>query len=227
ARLALRWGWYKAAIQSMIDAANDDAEHWNQLDFRFPVAYRDNFLAHAQRANIPVPWSMAIARQESAFMPDARSGAGALGLMQLLPSTAQLVARGIGVSYSDNTRLWEPDLNIKLGSHYLGSMLRRFNNNRILASAAYNAGPGRVDRWLDPTIPFDVWIEVIPFSETRGYVQNILMFSTIYSRQLEEFQPLLYAHERDYFSAQQISGLKGLGETPPEPAAEEQEPAPG
>lgn len=200
ARVALRWGWYKAAIQSMIDA-----RAWSRLDFRFPVAYRDTFLTHARRTNIPVQWSLAIARQESAFMPDAKSSSGALGLMQLMPATAKMVARKLGVSYANNTSLTEPNLNIQLGSNYLREMLQRFDNNRILASAAYNAGPGRVDRWADPTIPFDVWIEIIPFTETRNYVQNVLMFSSIYSRAMEESQPLIYPHERSYFIPQRVT----------------------
>lgn len=203
ARVALRWGWYKAAIQAMIDAGA-----WNHLDFRFPLAYQDTFISHARRANIPVQWSLAIARQESAFMPDAKSKSGALGVMQLMPTTARLVAGRLGVNYANNTSLTEPELNIRLGTHYLGQMLRRFDNNRILASAAYNAGPGRVDKWLNPGLPFDVWIEVIPFTETRGYVQNVLMFSSIYSRRLEEAGPLIYPHERASFSSQQITALK-------------------
>ena len=203
ARVALRWAWYKAAIQSMIEAGA-----WNHLDYRFPLAYPDTFITHARQANIPVQWSLAIARQESAFMPDAKSKSGALGLMQLMPSTAKSVAKKIGVSYANNTSLTEPNLNVRLGTHYLGQMLRRFDNNRILASAAYNAGPGRVDKWKNPDVPFDVWIEIIPFTETRNYVQNVLMFSSIYSLKMNESQPLIYAHERDYFSAQQISTLQ-------------------
>ena len=83
-------------------------------------------------------------------------------------------------------------------------MLRRYQNNRILASAAYNAGPGRVDRWLNPDLSVDVWIESIPFRETRNYVQNVLMFSVIYARQMGEFKPLIYDQERDYFSQRQL-----------------------
>lgn len=213
ARVALRWGWYKAAIQTMIDA-----KAWNHLDFRFPLAYRDTFITHARRANIPVQWSLAIARQESAFMPDAKSRSGAMGLMQLMPTTAQLVARKLGVSYKDTRSLTEPDLNIRLGTNYLAEMLRRFDNNRILASAAYNAGPGRVEQWLGKSapnsMPFDVWIEIIPFVETRGYVQNVLMFSSIYSRRMREHQPLIYDHERDYFLPQQITGLSDKTTSP-------------
>ena len=203
ARVALRWGWYKAAIQTMIDAGA-----WNHLDFRFPIAYQDTFIEHARRANVPVQWSLAIARQESAFMPDAKSPSGALGVMQLMPATAKIVAKNLGLSYDSNTSLIRPDLNIRLGTHYLGQMLRKFDNNRILASAAYNAGPGRVNQWLDPSIPFDVWIEIIPFTETRNYVQNVLTFSSIYSRRMDEEQPLLYPHERNYFSPRRISTIQ-------------------
>ena len=207
ARVALRWGWYKASIQTMIDA-----ESWNQLDYRFPIAYSDTFITHARRANIPVQWSLAIARQESAFMPDAKSGSGALGVMQLMPGTAKQVAGKIGVSYANNRSLTGSDLNIRLGTNYLGQMLRKFDNNRILASAAYNAGPGRVNRWLNPNVPFDVWIEIIPFTETRNYVQNVLMFSSIYSRRMNEHQPMIYPHEQNYFSQQQVSAIQALAE---------------
>ena len=207
ARVALRWGWYKASIQTMIDAGA-----WNHLDHRFPIAYADTFITHARRANIPVQWSLAIARQESSFMTDAKSSAGALGVMQLMPATAKQVAAKIGVSYPNNRSLTSPDLNIRLGTNYLAQMLRKFDNNRILASAAYNAGPGRVNQWLNPNVPFDVWIEIIPFTETRNYVQNVLMFSSIYSRRMNERQPLIYPHERNYFSPQQVSAIQALGE---------------
>ena len=207
ARVALRWGWYKASIQTMIDAGA-----WNHLDHRFPIAYADTFITHARRANIPVQWSLAIARQESSFMTDAKSSAGALGVMQLMPATAKQVAAKIGVSYPNNRSLTSPDLNIRLGTNYLAQMLRKFDNNRILASDAYNAGPGRVNQWLNPDVPFDVWIEIIPFTETRNYVQNVLMFSSIYSRRMNERQPLIYAHERNYFSPQQVSAIQALAE---------------
>jgi soluble lytic murein transglycosylase len=207
ARVALRWGWYKASIQTMIDAGA-----WNHLDHRFPIAYADTFITHARRANIPVQWSLAIARQESSFMTDAKSSSGALGVMQLMPATAKQVAAKIGVSFPNNTSLTSPDINIRLGTNYLGQMLRKYDNNRILASAAYNAGPGRVNQWLDPDVPFDVWIEIIPFTETRNYVQNVLMFSSIYSQRMNERQPLIYPHERNDFSPQQVSAIQALAE---------------
>ena len=133
-----------------------------------------------------------------------------------MPTTAQIVAKKLGVTYKNNSSLTEPDLNIKLGTNYLSERLRRFDNNRILASAAYNAGPGNVGKWLDPSMPFDVWIEIIPFSETRGYVQNVLMFSSIYSRRMNEKQPLIYPHERNYFSPQQVTAIQELAKRQPE-----------
>ena len=190
ARVAEKWGWYEQAIRAMIKA-----RAWDDLTPRFPLAYRDNFVSGSRREDIPVTWSLAIARQESAFMADARSSAGALGLMQLMPGTAQQVAKETNRRLRSNQELTNPTINIELGTAYLGRMFRRFSHNRILASAAYNAGPSRVDRWVDASLPVDVWIETIPFPETRNYVQNVLMFSTIYSRKLGQQSPMIYQHE--------------------------------
>lgn len=200
ARVAEKWGWHEQAIRSMITA-----KAWDDLAPRFPLAYQDNFIAGSRTEDIPVTWSMAIARQESAFMADAKSSGGALGLMQLMPATARQVAKESGISLRSSSELTDPLTNIKLGTAYLGKMFRRFNHNRILASAAYNAGPSRVDRWLDSSLPLDVWIETIPFSETRNYVQNVLVFSSIYSRKLDQRIPLIFAHERQDFSNPELS----------------------
>lgn len=200
ARVARKWGWHRQAIQAMIDA-----EAWDDLDIRFPLAYYDNFVSNARTWDIPLHWSFAIARQESAFMPDARSVAGAMGIMQIMPATARLTAREHGLQLDSSDQLKEPDINIRLGSAYLGTMLRRFGDNRVIASAAYNAGPARVETWLDPTLPLDVWIETIPFGETRNYVQNVLTFAVIYARRLSLTQPFIYAHERQDFGNQRVS----------------------
>ena len=128
-----------------------------------------------------------------------------MGLMQLMPATAKQTARRHGVKYSAPIDLIDPYKNIKLGTAYLGNMFRRFSNNRILASAAYNAGPTRVKRWLNPALPLDVWIETIPFKETRNYVQNVLMFASIYSRRLNLDQPLIYPNEWGDFSQPTIT----------------------
>lgn len=198
--IAQNWGWYKQAIQSLIDA-----EKWNDLKLRFPLAYFDDFIGSAHRADIPVNWSLAIARQESAFMPDAKSSAGALGIMQLMPNTARLTASSIRMRYRSRHDLTDPRKNITLGSAYLGQMLRRFDNNRIIATAAYNAGPSRVRVWLNTSSPFDVWVETIPFRETRNYVQNVLTFAVIYASHLDQEIPLILPHEREFFSQLQLS----------------------
>jgi len=195
ARVATRWGWHKRAIQAMIDA-----EAWNDLAPRFPLAFFDDFARRAREQALPTDFPIAVARQESAFMPDARSSAGALGLMQLMPRTARITADKFKISYRSVNQLVQPRLNIELGTSYLGQMMRAFHNNRILAAAAYNAGPSRVRRWLDPSLEFDVWIEVIPFGETRSYVQNVLMFSMIFARRMDMPRSLLFKHELAYFN---------------------------
>ncbi len=193
AEVGRRHGWYRMSIQATIDA-----EHWDQLDLRFPLAFADTMLGHAERRALQPSWLYAVARQESAFMPDGRSRAGALGVMQVMPSTARRTARRFGIPLSSSWQLLDPETNIAIGTSYLAQMYRRYDGNRVLASAAYNAGPARVDRWLErsaPT-PVDVWIESIPFRETRAYVQNVLAYALIYAHRLGIEQPFLYDHER-------------------------------
>lgn len=193
AEYSRRIGWHRQSIQATIAA-----EHWDQIDLRFPLAYAETMIASAQARDLPPHWLFAVARQESAFMRDARSRAGALGIMQVLPSTARLTARRAGIPLTSTWQLIDEQKNIEIGSTYLQQMYERYDRNRILASAAYNAGPGRVDRWVrerDPH-PADVFVEGIPFRETRGYVQNILAFSLIYAMRLGEEQPFLYDNEK-------------------------------
>ncbi|MDG1773732.1 MAG: lytic transglycosylase domain-containing protein [Oceanicoccus sp.] len=138
-------------------------------------------------------WLYAIARQESAFAHDAYSSAGARGLMQLRSGTARQVAKRIGVPHKKSD-LFHAEHNITLGSNYLKQLLDKFEGNRILATAAYNAGPNRVNKWLEnqtKTLPHDVWIETLPFHETRSYVQNVLAFSVIYGHRPGIKSPLI------------------------------------
>ena len=135
----------------------------------------------------------------SALAQDAQSHAGARGLMQLMPATARQTARKNGIRYRGSRDLYEPEVNVSLGSRYYREMLERFDNNRILATAAYNAGPHRVQRWLEETggqLPFDAWIETIPFRETRNYVQNVLAFSMVYAHHLENNARILSPQEK-------------------------------
>lgn len=196
-RLANEWGWYRKAIQSVMRARHED-----DLELRFPLAYPgivDEATRKAGQKNaLDEYFVYAITRQESHFAMDAKSSAGAMGLMQLLPSTAKQTAKIHGVPYRRSYDLLKPHTNITLGSHYLGGLLKRFDNNRFLAAAAYNAGPTRVKRWLaqsDSKLPYDIWIETIPFNETRNYVQNVLTYSVIYAYRNGEKKPLLNKHE--------------------------------
>ncbi len=177
--LAQQWQWHFQAIMS---AAR--AKLWDDLDLRFPAPESNLFNHHASKNDLDYPWVVAIARQESAFHPRARSHAGAMGLMQLMPATAKQAAKQAGITYRKNSELYKPEMNIALGTTHLGWLSKRFDNSRILATAAYNAGSTAVNRWLRQRghLPLDIWIETIPYDETRKYVQNVMAFRVIYSQ---------------------------------------------
>lgn len=192
--LAHRWEWHYQAILAMVKASR-----WDEIDARFPVLHRRPFETQSERLGLPLQLMLALARQESAFRAEALSPAGARGLMQLMPATANEVARAHGIPYRTVNQLYDPELNIALGTSYYRDMLDRFQDNRILATAAYNAGPGRVRGWLTASggrLPFDAWIEAIPFVETRNYVQNVLAFSAIYAHRLGTAEYILSPQER-------------------------------
>jgi soluble lytic murein transglycosylase len=195
ARLAYEMGWYFPAIRTI-----SQAQYWDDLDVRFPMAHRDALVREARNRDIHSSWVFAITRQESAFMADAKSHVGAMGLMQLMPATAKETAKRFGIPLSSPQLAYRPEVNIQLGAAYLSQIYGQFNGNRVLASAAYNAGPGRVRQWLRGAnhLSYDVWIENIPFDETRQYVQNVLSYSVIYGNKLNSPQPLVAWHER-YF----------------------------
>ncbi|MBA1277737.1 transglycosylase SLT domain-containing protein [Stutzerimonas stutzeri] len=198
ARLAYDMEWYFPAIRTI-----SQAKYWDDLDIRFPMAYRSSLVNAAKAREIHPSWVFAITRQESAFMADARSHVGATGLMQLMPATAKETARRFDIPLSSHQQVLNPNTNIQLGAAYLSQIYGQFKGNRVLASAAYNAGPGRVRQWLRDAehLPFDVWVENIPFDETRQYVQNVLTYSVIYGQKLNAPQPLVEWHER-YFESQ-------------------------
>lgn len=176
--LAQSWGWHEQGVMGAIAA-----REWDDLQLRFPLAHQSLFTSHAALQKLDVNWVYALARQESAFMPDARSSAGALGLLQLMPGTARQTANQAGVPFIGNQQLLEPAPNIQLGTTHLADLLGRFDNNRILATAAYNAGAHRVTQWLEEgaeKLDADVWIETMPYYETRQYVQNVLAYTVIY-----------------------------------------------
>lgn len=190
--IALNQGWHELAILSSIRA-----EAWDALDLRFPLPLKRTFSQMAQERTMNTSLLYAISRQESALYPLAQSPVGARGLMQLMPATARETAGKLGVPYRNEQQLFDPAMNIRLGSAYLKRLLDVYDGNRILAAAAYNAGPGRVKRWREQSEnkPMDVWVESIPYRETRNYVQNVLSFDLIYQHKLQ--QPLRFMSERE------------------------------
>jgi soluble lytic murein transglycosylase len=190
ARLAQAEGWHRLAI----DAANA-GRAWDALDLRFPLAYVDAFERRAARRELSASELMAIARRESAFFPGARSPVGARGLMQLMPSTGIAVARQTGIKL-DVSELYDVDHNLDLGSAYYRQLLDRFDGNRAVALAAYNAGPNRVQHWVGNGLPVDAWIETIPYRETRDYVKAVLAYSVVFDHRLGRKAQLLSPAER-------------------------------
>jgi soluble lytic murein transglycosylase len=163
--------------------SGDDLRHYA---LRFPVAERATVLRESAANGLEPAWAYALIRAESAWQPDARSPANAWGLMQLLPGTGQRMARQLGVNWRGTSTLLDPETNIRLGTRYLAQQAEQFQGSPWLASAAYNAGPTPVQRWLTEreSLPADVFIETIPYRETREYVARVLAFSVIYDWRL-------------------------------------------
>jgi len=180
AKIAQSWGWYDQAIFTLARTG-----YWNDLELRFPIEH-DQYVDRAvDKRQLDKSWIFAVVRQESAFAPDARSPAGALGLMQLMPGTARSVANRLKLPPPGKRRLLRPSTNIDLGTAYLRQVMDRLDDNAVLATAAYNAGPNRVMKWLpDETTPADIWVETIPFKETRRYTQLVLSYAVIYDERL-------------------------------------------
>jgi len=181
ADLANQRGWYDRAVFTL---SSGDALRLYEL--RFPLATQDGVVPQAEQAGIEPAWAYGILRAESAWMSDARSGADARGLMQLVPATAAMVARSNGLNWNGGDTLYDPAVNITLGTRYLAQLASRYNGAPWLGSAAYNAGPNKVDQWLAArgTLTPDVFVATIPYKETREYVARVMAFSVIYDWRL-------------------------------------------
>lgn len=190
ARYAFDQNWWDLSVQATIAG-----KLWDHLEERFPLAYKDTFARYVSGKDISQSYAMAIARQESAWNPKVRSPVGASGLMQVMPATAAHTAQKFGIAgYTSPGQLLDPDTNINIGTTYLESVYQQFENNRIFSSAAYNAGPGRVRTWLGNSagrIDAVAFVESIPFSETRGYVKNVLAYDAYYKYFMGKPAPLL------------------------------------
>ncbi|ABV36588.1 lytic transglycosylase, catalytic [Shewanella sediminis HAW-EB3] len=196
ATLALENQWHDLGVQASIQG-----KLWNDMTLRFPYAADTAFIRASKKQKVSIDELRSIARRESAFYPYATSGVGARGLMQLMPATAKETARKEGVKYKGRRSLYQAETNIRLGSAYYAGLLKQFNNNRVLATAAYNAGPHRVKRWLKQTegkLDVMTFIESIPFTETREYVQAVLSYRVIYQVKQGKSPELFSAQELNF-----------------------------
>jgi peptidoglycan lytic transglycosylase len=180
AELARRAEVYDRSIN-----AADRTTRQHNFALRYPLPFHDVFRAYAKTHGLDEAWVLGLVRQESRFIADARSGAGAAGLMQLMPRTARYVANRIGLRNFHPQRMTEVRTNVTLGTGYLRMVLDQLGSP-VLASAAYNAGPGRARRWRDAR-PLEgaVYVESIPFGETRDYVKKVMANSVFYAALLE------------------------------------------
>ncbi|MCM0083457.1 transglycosylase SLT domain-containing protein [Geomonas sp. Red32] len=221
ARLYLEMGNYNGAYHLISRerpkrSLSESGQMWGLF---YPLAYLDEVTHQASANSIPDTLVWAVMRTESNYFPGALSPVGAVGLMQIMPATAERISRG------DGSRLTRPDLNIRLGAKHLRSLLASYNGNMTLAIAAYNAGSGNVNRWQKSLgdLPQDEFVESIPFRETREYVKKVATAMEIYKR-LYRLQPVPAKG-----SAPQ-TGIKEepQGSAPPAPpaSAEPSEPAP-
>lgn len=179
AKYAYDKGWYDRAIFALADAG-----YWDDVEMRFPMVFNQEIQKHAKAAQVDPAWAMAITRRESTFIPTAKSPVGAHGLMQIMPQTAKHISgRRVAVQ-----TLYNPNVNIDMGTDYLNYLMRQNNNNLVFATASYNAGYSRVKTWLPKgqQMPLDIWIETIPFKETREYVKAVLAYYQIYNIRMNQ-----------------------------------------
>lgn len=184
AKLAQQWQWDEIAIFTIAKV-----EYWDDVELRFPLSYSDEIHAQAELHDINPVILFGLIRRESAFNDDAHSPAGARGLMQLMPRTGRQIARDLKERWRGTRSLYDAKKNLRYGSYYYQKLLNKYNGHYALALAAYNAGPYRVKQWLpDESLPADIWIETIPYSETRDYVTTVLVYAMIYQQLMETGQ---------------------------------------
>ncbi len=183
AKYAEELKWKQVAIFTLAKA-----KYWDDVAVRFPMAYKEQVQKNAKEQKLNPAIIFGLIRRESAFNKNAYSPVGARGLMQIMPKTGQQIARELKEKWKSKDELFEPITNIRYGSYYYKKLLDRFNGHYALAAAAYNAGPHRVKRWLPrgDKIAADIWIETIPFKETRAYVSAVLTYALIYQKQLKK-----------------------------------------
>ena len=192
--LAHQSGWHDLVFYFAASGEQD-----NNLELRFPLAYHDEMAQAIGDRPLNLTWVMALARRESAFHPQARSPAGASGLMQIMPATGRQLARQMNLTTYQASDLMVPETNIAMGTTFLTQLLERFGGHRVLATAAYNAGPSNVQRWLPEadrgSLPTDVWVDTLTYRETREYVRAVFSFALVYHWRLYQQPAPLFRPE--------------------------------
>ncbi len=177
-------------IDRSISAADRTKDEHN-YKLRFPTPYADKIMPHSDRQNLDKAWVYGLMRQESRFVTNAKSNVGAAGLMQVMPATGKWVANKIGIKLGPGD-LHNPDTNVMLGTTYMRLVLESLDNHPVLASAAYNAGPGRARKWRDvKPLEGAIYAETIPFSETRDYVKKVMSNAVFYQTVMTGSSPSL------------------------------------
>ncbi len=160
----------------------DRTKNEHDYTLRFLSPYGEQVRPAAQNQSLDDAWVYGLMRQESRFITSAKSNVGASGLMQLMPATAKWVAKKIGIKNYDHARVNDTETNVLLGTSYMRMVMENLDNHPVLASAAYNAGPGRAKKWrADRPLEGAIYAETIPFSETRDYVKKVMSNSVYYS----------------------------------------------
>ena len=191
ALIAAGIGWYDRAIFALGNAGAMDAYAW-----RFPIIERERVERYTEQYGVDTALVFGLMRAESAMQADARSSADARGLLQLIHDTARGVARRKNLSYNGPTSLYQPAINIPLGVAHLGELQERFDGEWTRVAAAYNAGITPATRWHQQraSLPTDIWLETLPFFETRDYVPRVLAFATIYEYRLRQSPRVLASY---------------------------------
>jgi len=181
AALANRENWHDRVIFALGNSGDLQFYEW-----RFPLVWEADIKYAAAANKLDPAWVYGTIRSESAMLETARSSANALGLMQVTPATGKRVAKANGLEWSGSAQLKTVAGNLPLGTAYMGDLLRDFRHNPVLVSGAYNAGPNAVSRWLDtrPLGEAAIWIETLPYFETRDYIPRVLAFTTLYDWRL-------------------------------------------
>ena len=180
AEFAVRQQWYDIAITTA-----DNTRQLHDFSLRYPTPYRDLFRAAALEQGVDEAWIYGLARQESRFMHHAKSGVGAAGLMQVMPATAKWAAKRMGMDGYSHELIHDLTTNVDIGTYYIRYTFELMNGQAVMATAAYNAGPSRAKRWLaKEPMEAAVYIETIPFAETRNYVQKVMANAQMYAPRL-------------------------------------------